>query len=212
MGAYIGFHYGDVAPAEYESLITKIQLNGTVLSICSFATLIVCSSLVLCIVKLKKNSSIKHYLGLHTVSLNDIGFWSLVTIAFIFVSDLLTFLLGKPVVPEFMSAVYTSTESLWFLWLALIVAAPLFEELFFRGFLISGLKSSFVRPVGAVLISSALWAAIHLQYDLYGMLTVFVIGLMLGMARIKTDSVLLTVGMHSFMNLVATIETAIHVS
>ncbi|MDP6264729.1 MAG: CPBP family intramembrane metalloprotease, partial [Pseudomonadales bacterium] len=125
---------------------------------------------------------------------------------------LLTFLLGKPVVPEFMSAVYTSTESLWFLWLALIVAAPLFEELFFRGFLISGLKSSFVRPVGAVLISSALWAAIHLQYDLYGMLTVFVIGLMLGMARIKTDSVLLTVGMHSFMNLVATIETAIHVS
>mgnify|MGYP001292725140 FL=1 len=212
MGAYIGFHYGDVAPAEYESLITKIQLNGTVLSICSFPTLIVCSSLVLCIVKLKKNSSIKHYLGLHTVSLNDIGFWSLVTIAFIFVSDLLTFLLGKPVVPEFMSAVYTSTESLWFLWLALIVAAPLFEELFFRGFLISGLKSSFVRPVGAVLISSALWAAIHLQYDLYGMLTVFVIGLMLGMARIKTDSVLLTVGMHSFMNLVATIETAIHVS
>lgn len=133
-------------------------------------------------------------------------------IAFIIFSDLLTFFLGKPIVPEFMSSVYTSTESPWILWLAVIAAAPLFEELFFRGFVISGLCSSFVGPVGAILISSVLWTAIHFQYDLYGLVTIFVVGLVLGIARLKTDSILLTIGMHSFMNLVATIETAIYIS
>jgi len=41
----------------------------------------------------------------------------------------------------------------------------LFEELFFRGFLFRGLSSSFMGPVGAVLVTSALWALIHTQYD-----------------------------------------------
>tara|TARA_Y100000310_G_scaffold286082_1_gene309971 strand:- start:8224 stop:8976 length:753 start_codon:yes stop_codon:yes gene_type:complete len=212
MTVYVGRYYGDVSAGELANLMTVLQFNGTVLSICNVATLIVCSSAVLGIVRLKKHSSIRYYLGLHSVSFSAIGFWFLVIVALIIASDLLTFLLGKPIVPEFMSAVYRSADSLWMLWLALIVAAPVFEELFFRGFLMAGLRSSFVGPIGAILISSLLWAATHLQYDLYGMVTVFVIGLVLGTARIRTGSVLLTMGMHSFMNLVATIQAAIYVS
>lgn len=212
LNIFIGVQYGDVASTEFESLMTDLQYNGTALSISTFATFIVCSSMIFGVVKLKRNSSIKHYLGLNKVSLSTAKYWFLVIIVLIFLSDSLTHLLGRPIVPEFASSVYTSAESTLLLWLALIIAAPIFEELFFRGFIMSGLSTSFLGPIGALLISSALWAAIHSQYDLYGLSSIFVGGLVLGVARLKSESVLLTIGMHSFMNLVATIETAIFVS
>jgi hypothetical protein len=56
-----------------------------------------------------------------------------------------------------------------------------------------------------------LWAVIHLQYDIYGMATVFALGLLFGMARLKTDSIHLLMVMHSFVGLVATMETALYV-
>lgn len=212
MGIYIGINYGDIAAPEVEKLMVDLQFNGLVLSICTFASLLVCGLLMLGIIKLKKGSNLKHYFGFRAVSLRDLKFWLVVFTGLIIVSDLLTFLLGRPIVPEFMTAVYTSTESKWILWLALIVAAPLFEEMFFRGFLISGISPSILGPVGAIVISSAMWAAIHLQYDLYGITTIFIMGLVLGLARIKTGSTLLTIVLHSFANLVATIEAVISLS
>ena len=88
--------------------------------------------------------------------------------------------------------------------------APILEELFFRGFLYSGLSSSFLGPLGTILITSISWAAIHLQYDLYGISTIFVFGLLLGAARLKTHSLIVPVLMHALMNLVATIQAVIN--
>ncbi len=212
IGIYIGINYGDVAAPEFEQLMTELQFNGVVISICTFASLLVCGLAILGIVKLKKNSSIKHYLGFLPVSRRDLIFWLVVMSGLIVVSDLITFSLGKPIVPEFMTSVYASTEQTWLLWIALIIAAPLFEELFFRGFVISGIAPTVLGPIGAVVISAASWAAIHFQYDLYCITSIFVMGLALGTARIKTGSILLTIGLHSFANLIATIETVIKLS
>jgi membrane protease YdiL (CAAX protease family) len=55
-----------------------------------------------------------------------------------------------------------------------------------------------------------MWAVIHVQYDLYGMGTVIVLGFILGTARIKSGSVILTMLLHSFTNLVATGEVVIY--
>ena len=49
----------------------------------------------------------------------------------------------------------------------------------------------------------------HLQYDAYGMATVFIGGLLVGSARLKSGSMLLCVVMHAMMNLVATLEMVI---
>ena len=212
LGVYVSYQHGDVTSDEFGNLMTNLSYNGTVIATSTFATLIICGSMIFGIVKLKRNSDINHYLGLRAVSSNSIKYWLLLLIALIICSDALTFLLDKPIVPEFMSLAYTSTESPWLLWAALLVAAPLFEELFFRGFLLSGFSSSFVGPLGAIVLSSVLWAVIHFQYDLYGVATVFVFGLVLGYARSATGSLLLTIGMHSLMNFVATVETAVSVS
>ena len=43
------------------------------------------------------------------------------------------------------------------------------------------------------------------------MTTVFAIGILLGIARLKTDSIHLVMVMHSLAGLVATVETALYI-
>lgn len=212
MVIYIIINYGDVAASDYEKLISDLQHNGTILSIGSFATLFVCGAMILGIVKIKKGSNLKDYLGLQSVDLKSVRYWVLILAAFIVLTDALSMLLDIPVVPEVMLSLYSSAESPWLLWTAIIIAAPIFEELFFRGFLFSGMKSSIIGPVGAILVTSFLWAAIHVQYDMYFMAVIFLMGLGLGVARLKTKSVLLTILLHSLANLVASIETIASIS
>lgn len=209
---FIQFEYADAAPAEIEKIMAEVQNNGLFLSIATIATFIGCSSIIMGIVKLKKGSNIKHYLGLNLVNITTARYWLLIFIGLMFISELLTFSLGKPLVPEFVTTLYSSTDSLFLLWIAIVIAAPIFEELFFRGFITTGLSSTFMGPIGAIVLSSIAWAAIHIQYDLYLITTIFVFGLVLGYVRLKTNSVLLTIGLHSFMNLASMIETSIILS
>lgn len=215
MVMYIGLNYGAGAvndSAEFERLMAELQTNGTVLSISTISTAVLCSLLVLLAIKLKKGSNIKDYIGLKKVDPKTVFVWFGVMIVFIICSDLLTTSLGRPIVPEFMTSVYTSMDAVWMLWIALIIAAPFFEELFFRGFIYTGLSVSVTGPIGAILITSLLWAFIHGQYDHYEVSIIFFMGLILGTARWKTGSVILPTGLHAFCNLVATIETMIYVS
>jgi membrane protease YdiL (CAAX protease family) len=49
----------------------------------------------------------------------------------------------------------------------------------------------------------------HVQYDAFGITLVFALGLLLGVARARTGSLVVPLLMHSAANLVATIETAV---
>jgi hypothetical protein len=93
----------------------------------------------------------------------------------------------------------------------LVLVAPLSEELFFRGFLFAGVLHSPLGSWGAVGLTSLAWAATHLQYDLYGMATVFAGGLLLGYARLRTGSIVPGLLMHALMNLLATLQVALGV-
>ncbi len=80
----------------------------------------------------------------------------------------------------------------------------------FQGVSHQGLIRITLRWYGAVIFSSAAWALIHLQYDVYGVIVIFLLGLILGTARVKSDSTLLTMFLHSFVNLCATGEVIVH--
>ncbi len=107
------------------------------------------------------------------------------------------------------SDAYESANPRWVLWLAVAVAAPIFEETFFRGFLFAGLAASRLHWYGATIITSALWAVIHQQYDWYRISVIFAFGLILGTVRAMTNSTLLTIWLHGLVNVVAIAETAI---
>ena len=77
-------------------------------------------------------------------------------------------------------------------WLTAIVIAVL---AMFRGFLYRG----WVRPgsvVTPILVLTLLWTGMHLQYDWFGMLQVFLTGLLLGWLRWLSGSTSLTILLH----------------
>lgn len=200
---------GKESPDRIGQLARSLQNDGLFLSVATFSTTLICSAVIIGIVKLKRGSKLKHYLGLIRPNGSQLLRWAVVTMGFCVAFDLISILLKRPILPEFMTKAYASIGSPWILWLAVIVAAPLFEELFFRGFVIKGLAESRLRWQGAVLISSGLWSLIHVQYNPYELVFVFILGVILGVARVKTGSTLLTFLLHSLVNLAATVEVAV---
>jgi uncharacterized protein len=80
------------------------------------------------------------------------------------------------------------------------IAAPVFEEFVVRGFLFRGWSESFLGPIGAILLTSAVWAMDHTQYNWFGRLEIFGMGLALGYSRRRSGSTWLTVMIHSALN------------
>jgi membrane protease YdiL (CAAX protease family) len=95
------------------------------------------------------------------------------------------------------------------LFVAIVLAAPVFEELVIRGFLIGGLEASGVSAVVAAVSSALAWSALHLQYDLYGIATIVPMGLLLALARHRTRSLLPCIAMHGLGNVVAFVEVVV---
>jgi membrane protease YdiL (CAAX protease family) len=174
--------------------------NGTYIALATIVTGTACPPLIALIVKLKKGSDLKEYLGLKPVSFWTLFKWIGLLAVFIVLSDRLTEALGREAVTQFDHNMLTTAKPFWVLVVALTVAAPLVEEVFFRGFLLKGLVSTYLRPAGAVLLTSALFASMHAQYDLYGMATIFAVGLLLGTARLTTGSLFVPVVLHGLSN------------
>jgi membrane protease YdiL (CAAX protease family) len=82
------------------------------------------------------------------------------------------------------------------------IAAPVMEEFVVRGFMFRGWSQSFLGPVGAIVLTSTLWAMIHVQYDWSGRFWIFVTGLMLCHLRWRSNSTWLPVMVHSAINIV----------
>ena len=124
--------------------------------------------------------------------------------------DLLSRAAGREVAPGFMGDVLKSAQAdgaLWLLVIAFCVAAPVSEEFFARGFLYRGWSETFLGPAGAILLSSIVWTALHLQYDWFFFGEVFSIGLLLGYLRYRFHSTWLTVVVHGLNNSAAVVQT-----
>lgn len=155
--------------------------------------------------------SAREYLALKPVPGRQLLGWCLVLVVFMAAMDTFTVLIDRPIVPDVMVDAYQTAGFVPLLWVALVVFAPVGEEIFFRGFLFKGILHSKLGRPGAVLLVSLVFAAIHLQYDLYGILLVFCTGLLLGYARVHTGSIYPTIVMHALMNLIATIEVVLKI-
>jgi membrane protease YdiL (CAAX protease family) len=124
--------------------------------------------------------------------------------------DMLSRAMGREVAPGFMGDVLKSAQAdgaLWLLVIAFCVAAPITEEFFARGFLYRGWSESFLKVPGAILLSSLVWTALHLQYDWFFFGEVFSIGLLLGWLRHRSNSTWLTIIVHGVNNFAATLQS-----
>ena len=160
----------------------------------------------------KKEMSVRDYLSLHRVSIWRFLAWANVLVIFVVVTDGVTWLLGRDVVPKFMIDWYRTAGFVPAMLGSLWIAAPVFEEAFFRGFMFRGIQQSRLGNVGAILITALVWSVIHLQYSAYEVTVIFLAGILLGVARARSNSIYLTIGLHSLMNIIATIELWVYLS
>jgi membrane protease YdiL (CAAX protease family) len=152
------------------------------------------------------------YLGLDIPHWRDVAIASAVLLVVIAAADVLTFALGKEMVPAFQLEWHRSARAagtLPWLWLAIIVAAPVGEELLFRGFMFRGFIHEPRDALPGILVISLIWSMLHVQYDWFGTVQVFAIGVLFGFVRWRTGSTTLVILLHMLLNLESVVETVI---
>lgn len=198
--------------ADLNALAENVAGDGTLLSFTILAGSLIGLALTVFFAWLRSRGDIKSYLGFLPVS-QQFLFTCLGAIALLVViADSTSYFLERPLVPEFMVSAYRSVTFKPLIWFAVCIAAPLFEELFFRGFLIRGWERSKLGPVGSVMLSSLIWTGIHVQYGWYELTQILILGLMFGYMRVKTGSTAPSFACHVFTNIIATGEVAVVVS
>ncbi len=187
--------------AYFNSLLS----NGDAISMAEIPAAIIGIMMTFVFILLHKRQSIENYLHLHPIDSKTLLKYLGVMIITIFVLDIVATLADHPT-PQVMLDIYHSAKQPVLLWFALIIAAPFFEEILFRGFLFEGLRHSSLGFIGTAILTSALWAGIHLQYGLYEIVIIFFVGLILAYAKAKTGSLYIPIAMHSLMNFAAVVE------
>ncbi len=195
--------------ADAVDISLQLQASGLLLSAAAFYRAICCAGLIALFIKARRRLSLREYLALIPVRGRVMAFWLAAVLVFGFCSDSLTYVLDRPIVPQFMIDAWHTSGWPPILWLAVIVAAPLAEELVFRGFFFVGLRQFPHGDATAVLVTSLVWASIHLQYNIYQTGVIFGAGILLGIARIRSGSLYVPLAMHGFFNLLATIQAGI---
>lgn len=186
----------------------KLQANGLFLALTTCGAAPVGVGLVWLFAWLRSGIHARDYLGLRRVSARHLARWCIAMLALGAISDGLSALLRRSIVPDVIVESYKTAWSPPLLWFAVIVLAPINEEIFFRGFVFAGFSRSPIGARATVLLTAFLWSVIHFQYDWYGVSVIFAAGLLLGYARLKTNSIYPCILMHALMNLVATIQVA----
>lgn len=187
-------------------LSARAGTDADFISIGGWAGMAAAVPLIVLVAKRQTLTTAADLLGWKMPTARQMFGWLGALLLFIAANDGLTLLLGREVVPGVMRDMYASADLAFLLWSTLLVSAPVFEELLFRGLLFRALLDTRLKLVGAVFVTALIWSAFHVQYDLYGIASIFAGGLLFGAARYVTGSVLLCMLMHATMNLVATLE------
>ena len=192
--------------------LEEVAMDGDVLGIAVILGAPVVILFAGLFIKLRHGPALVNYLGLNWPRWRAVILWSLGMAAVLISGEVLTMLINRPVVPDVMIDVYRTADFKPVLWLAIIILGPAVEEIIFRGFLFHGWKESRLGSWGTIVLTAASWAIIHLQYDFYGIATIFAYGIFLGLVRLRTGSVLLCTGLHCALNLIATIQAELYLA
>lgn len=148
------------------------------------------------------------YLAMRLPGAKEVLLWTVAAVVVAVAAGAIGTLFARPAAPDWWLHMYGASTAPLVLMLAVALAAPLFEETLFRGLLFPGWSRSRLGATGTILLTTALWSAMHLQYDVYDMGQVFVLGLLLGLARHRSGSLVVPVAMHVAVNVAACVQVA----
>ena len=180
--------------------------DGTIVSISIIIGCLLLVAISILIIRLR-GGDLRQYLALKPFSLAvGVGMVGLLLL-FMIGSQALTYLLDASPL-AFVDPLYQSVSSVWLLVFAMVIIAPFYEELIFRGILWSAIAEQFPSSLysehrGAIvasMVTSLIFAIIHLQYGIYEISTIVVLALIFCYARIKSGSLWLPILLHMINN------------
>ncbi len=92
------------------------------------------------------------------------------------------------------------------LFVRICLVVPIYEEIFYRGFLFKGIQNSKLGNTGAVLLTSILFLIGHFHYDIITIIYIFLGAVLFGLCRLFTKSIIITIIIHISYNLYALIS------
>lgn len=184
-------------PFSKDTLRYLVEDSGVLLQV-SLMVNVLSAPLIALMVFSKKGSSWRDYMAWRGVSIWRVILWCMLCVLAVYSMGVLHHVLGWPE-STFMGKM-AQIGSPMVMVLAVVVAAPIFEEMVFRGFMYGGFESS-MGAMPAVLLTSVIFAMMHaFQYNGYELLHMLVLGLMLGLARMRTQSLWVPIAMHAVNN------------
>ena len=159
--------------------------------------------------------NIADYLGYRLPRRGEVVLCLAILAVIIAIGDAMSWLAGRSVVDRFQTDIYEAAKSvdqLPLLLAAVVVLIPIGEETLFRGFLMRGWLRSPRSAWPVILITAALFAIVHVQYDWFLIGQVFAFGVLFGWARWATGSTLLTMLLHAAVNLEGMFETFLNIN
>lgn len=233
IGVYIGSlaYYQQADNLDIATLIMLGSNNGVVVAISVVITALVFTLFAVSLVLFKSKtayhstpyqpSSTHHwqavwqFFGVKAIDVRGFVVSLIGMVVFMIMSELILTTLDRSPM-DFLDGLITD-ESLPLLIFAIVVVAPIYEELVFRGLILGGLlhrhhvEQTSIHLVGftiakptlmASLISGMLFTLVHLQYDMLGMAVIFAMALLFCYIHIKYG-LILAILMHMINNGVA---------
>ena len=191
---------------DLKTSIHKISEIGSYECVSYILSAIFCVPLIILCAKLKKGISIREYLALRMPNKQSYLIWLPITFIYIALTDGAKAFFNIPTIDESSRQLYDTTGFKPLFYITVILAAPIYEEFLMRGFLFASILRTRIKSNGAILITSALWAILHVQYGYLDCFIIFVAGMIIGTARVKSSSLIVCIAMHVFGNLIFTIE------
>jgi membrane protease YdiL (CAAX protease family) len=187
--------------------LDELAHDGNLFGLAGSTSLLGAVGLVILLVSVRR-SPIRDYLALSWPPARRVIMAIVGQLILLTAYDLSSYWFDRPITSPVMLDIYR-TAWLPLLMVTILVAAPVGEEILFRGFLYKGIAASRAGPIAAILLSSVVWASLHLQYDWIEILRIALLGIYLGSVRYQTESVSLTILLHFLTNAVATLEMVI---
>ena len=169
---------------------------------------VLCGALVVAAAALRDGIAPRAYLALVSAPPREWLRWFASIVVIVAMSDLTLYLVKGELLPQQWIEIYASVQSPLLFWIALVVATPIFEELLFRGFVFAGILASPLGRTGAVLVPAIAWTWIHYEFDPLEFTLIFIVGVALGVARLRTGSLLIPIAMHMLYSLISVGEIA----
>lgn len=191
---------------EAVDLVTELLISGGDSLLITISSCWICFLALVAICQPNTRAGWQTRLGLHPCRPGPAIVWSLVVL----LTALGIGFLLEPIMDEktreALKLLALGLNAPVFYYAAIALAAPIFEELLFRGYTYSGWIQKLGFPLTA-LASTVLFTVCHFHYGWVALLSVFLLGLMLAALRWKTGSVYPCIGVHIVYNLIHCLTT-----